>query len=391
MADPNRHRVLKFGGTSVGSPENLHHALAIVRDAAPERPLAVVVSALSGVTDQLAALSQGVGRGLDTARILSSLRARHVALLAAVAGGPVRRDAEAAWSAVWTGLEADLATIARGGDRTLCDSVLAAGERLAVALFVAGLRARGLRAEAVDGVDLIRTDEGRGEASVDFSATRALVLNRLKQPADAVPVVTGFVGGTPEGRTTVLGRGGSDYTAAILGQALDADRVEIWTDVDGILSADPQLVEDAFTLKHLSYAEALTLARAGARVLHPKTIPPLAECRIPVFVGNTGRRDRPGSWVGTEGAPTLALAKAVASSAFNGHTTIRVLPRTREALPRLGERVAQVLADADLIAAMGALGDAATVTVVVPTEVRARAVRAIHMALVRPPAEATRR
>jgi aspartate kinase len=387
MTETTRHRVLKFGGTSVGSPEALRQALAIVGDAAEETPLAVVVSALSGVTDQLAALAQGIGRGLDAGRILGALRERHGALLGSVAGGPVRRDAEAAWSAVWTGLDRDLKAVARGGDRTACDSLLAAGERLAVPIFVAGLRARGLSAEAVDGAELIRTDEGWGEASVDATATRPLVERRLKRGGpEVVPIVTGFVGGTADGRTTVLGRGGSDYTAAILGEALGADRVEIWTDVDGILSADPHLVDDAFTLRRLSYAEALTLARAGAKVLHPKTIPPLAEGRVPVFVGNTHRPEAPGSWVGTHSSPTSAPAKAVASTARNGHATISVLPSARDGAPRLAGRVMKALAAAGLAATPdGVEGDLTAVRVIVATEHRARAVRALHSALVRPP------
>jgi aspartate kinase len=390
MAEIARYRVLKFGGTSVGSPESLRHALGIVQDAAKERKVAVVVSALSGVTDQLAALAQGVGRGLDSARILSSLRERHRALLAAVASGPGRRDAEAAWSAIWRGLDRDLALMAGGGDRTACDSVLAVGERLAVPIFVAGLRAGGLRAEMVDGADLIRTDSCWGEANVDFPATRTLVKGRLEgRPKDLVPVVTGFVGGTAEGRTTVLGRGGSDYSAAILGAALGADRVEIWTDVDGILSADPHLVAAAFTLERLSYSEALTLARAGAQVLHPKTIPPLAATRIPVFVGNTRRRQGTGSWVGDDGSPSPALAKAVASMAAFGQATISVLPSTSGAMPRIAALVLHVLAEADLSASSAPMeGGGNAVTIVVPTEQRADAVRALHAALVRPVAGA---
>ena len=250
MTDFTRHRVLKFGGTSVGSPESLRHALGIAADAARESPVAIVVSALSGVTDQLAALAQGVGRGLDSARILAALRDRHTLLLSAVAKGPARRDGESAATAVWAGLDRDLARIASGGDRTRCDAILAAGERLAVPLFVAGLRrTRPARRRPVDGTAVIRTDDGWGEAQVDFAATAGLVDRRLASlPRDVVPVVTGFVGGTADGRTTVLGRGGSDYTAAILGAALGAVRVDIWTDVDGILSADPHLVDDAFTL-----------------------------------------------------------------------------------------------------------------------------------------------
>ncbi len=402
MAETNPHRVLKFGGTSVGSPETLRHALAIVQEAAKGRRIVVVVSALSGVTDQLAALAQGMGRGLDAVRITTALRARHSALLAEVASGPARREAEAASRVVWAGLDRDLATIAAGGERTGCDALLATGERLAVPIFVAALRARGVNAEGIDGTEVIRTDDSWGEAIVDFPATRALVASRLENwPPGVVPIVTGFVGGTGDGRTTVLGRGGSDYTAALVGGALGADRVEIWTDVDGILSADPHLVDGAFTLEHLSYDEALTLACAGARVLHPKTIPPLAERRIPVFEGNTRRAEGVGSWVDTDSScadtdsscaendcswdeydSSWDAAKAVASTAVNGHATIHVLPKTLAAASRLEDRVQRVLAQVDLTATPGPR-EARAVTVVVPTEQRARAVRAIHEALVK--------
>jgi aspartate kinase len=395
MTDGNRHRVLKFGGTSVGSPENLRHALSIVADAARENTVTVVVSALSGVTDQLAALAQGVGRGLDARRILAALRERHAALLSTVAEGPARRDAEIAAAPVWDGLGRDLAALAGQGQRTACDSVLAAGERLAVPIFVAGLRARGLRAVGVDGASVIRTDDGWGEAQVDFGATQALAARHLASlPRDVVPIVTGFVGGTADGRTTVLGRGGSDYTAAILGAALSAFRVDIWTDVDGILSADPHLVDGAFTLARLSYDEASALATLGAKVLHPKTIPPLALSRIPIFVGNTSRRSGEGTWVAGDSSwvendsssvetdSSWVTAKAVASIAVNGHARIGVLPSSQASAPHLGSRVLQVLADADLAANPGPQAEGAAVTVVVDTDERARAVRALHAALV---------
>jgi aspartate kinase len=276
------------------------------------------------------------------------------------------------------------------------------GERLAVPIFVAALRARGLPAEGVDGTEVIRTDDVWGEANVDFTATRTLVAGRLRDlPPGVVPIVTGFVGGTGDGRTTVLGRGGSDYTAAILGAALVADRVLIWTDVDGILSADPHLVNEAYTLEHLSYDEALALACAGAKVLHPKTIPPLAESQIPVFVGNTRRPEAVGSWVGADSSwaendsssvetdsswaetdGSWVAAKAVASTAINGHATIHVLPSTLAASSRLEDLVHQVLARADLTVTP-VPQEAGAVTVVVPTEHRARAVCAIHEALVK--------
>jgi aspartokinase len=157
--------------------------------------------------------------------------------------------------------------------------------------------------------------------------------------------------------------------------------------VDGILSADPHLVTEAFTLEYLSYDEALALACAGAKVLHTKTIPPLAESRIPVFVGNTLRPEGAGSWVSSDSSwvendSSWVAARAVASTAVNGHATIHVLPATVAASSRLENRVHQVLADAALAATPGP-GQARAVTVVVPAEHRAQAVRAIHESLVK--------
>ena len=177
--------------------------------------------------------------------------------------------------------------------------VLALGERLSVPIVEAALRARGLEAHAVDATSLVRTDDAFAEAAVDYPATRRLARTALGSLGlGAVPVVTGFLGATEAGETTLLGRGGSDLTAAVLGWALDAERVEIWSDVDGVMTADPRLVPTAETLPRLSYAEATELARAGAKVLHPRTLEPLEGAGIPVFVGNTLRPDRPGTWIG---------------------------------------------------------------------------------------------
>jgi aspartate kinase len=168
-----------------------------------------------------------------------------------------------------------------------------------VPIVEAALRARGLEAQAVDAASLVRTDAAFAEATVDYPATRRLaraVFDALG--LGAVPVVTGFLGATEAGETTLLGRGGSDLTAAVLGWALDAERVEIWSDVDGVMSADPRLVATAETLPRLSYAEATALARRGAKVLHPRTLEPLEGAGIPVFVGNTLHPGRPGTWIG---------------------------------------------------------------------------------------------
>ena len=302
-----RRRVLKFGGTSVGTAAALRSALDIVEAAARERPVVVVISALAGVTDALeAALSGAAAARLDVARFVAAIRERHLTLLAAVAGGKPARQAAAVVRGRTAELEGRLRSVVADGGASprARAAVLALGERLAVPIVAAALRTRGLEAHGVDAAVLVRTDEAFAEASVDYPATRRLARTALASLGlGTVPVVTGFLGATGAGETTLLGRGGSDLTASLLGWALDAERVEIWSDVDGVMTADPRVVPAAETLPRLSYAEAAALAWRGARVLHPRTLEPLAHTRIPVFVGNTLRPEAPGTWIGpTEAA-----------------------------------------------------------------------------------------
>ena len=173
----------------------------------------------------------------------------------------------------------------------------------------------GRLAAACAAAAIVRTDESFAEAAVDLPATRRLARTALGSlRLGVVPVVAGFLGATEAGETTLLGRGGSDLTAAVLGWALDVEHVEIWSDVDGVMIADPRLVPAAETLPRLTYAEARDLARAGAKVLHPRTLEPLEGAGIPVFVGNTLRPDRPGTWIGPAGA-TIEVALEEAEEA----------------------------------------------------------------------------
>ncbi len=306
-----RPRVLKFGGTSVGSAPALRSALGIAETAAREGPVVIVVSALSGVTNALEAALPGTAAArLDVAGFVTVIRDRHLALLAAVAQGrPARRAATTVRERAGD-LEGRLRGIAaeRAFSPAARAGVLALGERLSVPVVEAALRTRGLEAHGVDAASLVRTDEAFPDASVDYPATRRLTRTALASLGPGVvPVVTGFLGATPAGETTLLGRGGSDLTAAVLGWALDAERVEIWSDVDGVMTADPRLDPDARTIDRLSYAKATALARGGARVLHPRTLEPLEGAGIPVFVGNTLRPDGPGTWIGPE--PALPAAQ----------------------------------------------------------------------------------
>ena len=287
--------VMKFGGTSVGIPANCERALEIVRERAALDPV-VVVSALSGVTNQLIELCRAeVSREL----LFASLEERHLAHARAL------RLPEAGVAALLVELRDDpaFASGAPSVSRADRDRVLAFGERLAAEQFAAALTARGTPAHAVHAGDAgLVTDDRFGQAHPApeaYAGLRAGLAGRAR-----IPVVTGFIGRTTDGRTTTLGRGGSDYSAALIGAALGATEIQVWTDTSGMLSADPRVVPEARPVPRLSFAEACELAYFGARVLHPKTLLPAMECGIPVRVLNTARPTDPGSLITTDSDPS---------------------------------------------------------------------------------------
>jgi aspartate kinase len=390
-------RVLKFGGTSVGRVENLRTALGLIHAESRLRPVVVVVSALSGVTDQLvAAKTAAAARTLDTDAFVAELSDRHRGHLAAfeVDGVPAER-ALSALGARLERLRALLLEIAVLGECSpaASDEVVCLGERLSAPLVAAGLLARGLDAEAVDAADLISTDTNFGEAAVDFPRTRERAQAWwLGRPSERVAVVTGFLGGTADGRTAILGRGGSDYSAAVLGWALAADRVEIWTDVDGVMSADPRLVETAFTLRHLSYREAADLAAAGAKVLHPKTMAPCEEAGIPILIRNTARPTGVATRVADAGTGEAhrwsPAARAVAVATTGETCRVSAVASGRVGDPRAW--TARMLRALEVAGVHGAEAEpvpagATTLAVTVPAADRERACRAVHDALVARP------
>ena len=169
------------------------------------------------------------------------------------------------------------------------DGVLSVGERLSAILVAAALRAQGLDAEPCDTTGLIVTDASFGAASVQMAPTRERVVPHFEQ-AESLQVVTGFVAGTATGEVTTLGRGGSDYTATLLGAILDAEAVEIWTDVNGVMSADPRIVKEAFSLESVSYDELMELSHWGAKVMHPAAVQPAREKGLLILIRNTLNR-----------------------------------------------------------------------------------------------------
>ncbi len=311
--------VMKFGGTSVGDPEAMTRVAAIVGGRVVRRP-AVVVSAVAKTTDELVALATAAARG-D--------RARTVALTEWVVQKHARMVADLGLessAAARGAIDTVLGELGRVGghlldrgevDRELLDDCLSWGEYLSAHILTAFLCARGIAAEWVDARRVFVTDSrfGRARPCADDSGLRAEELVRGRIREGKIPVLQGFVGRDGEGRITTFGRGGSDYTATFLAALIGAEAVEIWTDVDGIMTADPSLVQGVRRIKRMTFEEAAELAYFGAKVLHPSTILPAVRSGISVFVMNSMKSEAPGTEIvhGERAAPAeKAVIKSIA-------------------------------------------------------------------------------
>ncbi len=311
-------RVMKFGGTSVGDATCIRRAAQIVRDASRDSSVVVVVSAMSGVTNHLieAANRAEANERERLSAILELLRRQHEEALAMLVTSAARR---AALSQSMESIFAKGEQLCEGTlllreltPRTL-DSIASLGEQLSAPLLAGVLEELGVASEAVGGREVILTDAHHGAAEPLMDATRSRSQTRLGPLLDKgiVPVVTGFIGATEHGVLTTLGRGGSDYSATILGAALDADEVVIWTDVDGVLTADPRLVPEARTIPEISYREAAELAYFGAKVLHPKTIRPVTPKGVSVWIRNSFAPERAGTKITPSGRSNGGGVKAL--------------------------------------------------------------------------------
>lgn len=309
---------MKFGGTSVATGDRIRHVARLVADADDPNPV-VVVSALAGLTDEL---DQAADRArLDESVIpgfVDEVRTCHgKALEAAVEDPDLRGEVDAGLDPILEKLDRLLYGIAYTEeltDRTR-DLVHSFGERLSVRLLAGALRDVGRAARAVDADEMgVRTDGRFGNANPRMDVTRANVQEHLDPLLrdDVVPVVTGYFGADDEGHVTTFGRGGSDFSASILASALDADRLEIWKDVDGFLTADPETIPEAVPLTHITYDEAAELAYVGAEVLHPRTVEPVKGSGIPVVIRNTHRPEVEGTRVQATIPETAPDLRAVA-------------------------------------------------------------------------------
>lgn len=340
--------VMKFGGTSMGSAERMKVAASICAEHRGPRPVVAVVSAMAKVTDllldTLRRAEAGDERGLEAN--LEALTRRHVECVEGIL--PAGPETDEALAGV-QGLIGEFRRIANGvrmlGERPprSVDEAVAIGERLSALILARYLSWSGVAAQAVSGADVIVTDAVFGNAAPLLDETRKnafhVLRGLLKQ--GILPVVTGFNGATMDGRPTTLGRGGSDFSASIIAAALGAAELWIWTDVDGIMSADPRLVKTARVLGEVSYSEAAELAYNGAKVLHPRTLAPLAERKIPVWSKNSfnlaakgtkivpDAKTKPGPRAVTSMANVALVSIEPASSAISG---TRIMARALEAL-----------------------------------------------------------
>jgi aspartate kinase len=340
--------VMKFGGTSVADADRIRGVAEIVRARLGRRPV-VVVSALGGVTDLLErAIQAARGGDLEALEpVLADLERRH---RWALAGCVDEARGHHHLSLDVDGLFEDLRQklrsirILREGTPRAVDAILAIGETLSAKIVGAAFRGLGLPAVAVDPRDVMATDDRFGDAEPDLERTAELAESRIGSVLDAgdLPVLGGFVGATIDGTTTTLGRGGSDTSAAVLGSVLGAEEIQIWTDVDGLMTADPRLVPGARTIARVSFAEAAELAFYGAEVLHPDSLAPAVQRGIPVRVANSMHPDHPGTVI-VDGAERASETAVVSVASRAGVTSLRVVNRRMRADPEFASGVLATL------------------------------------------------
>lgn len=295
--------IMKFGGTSVGSPENIEKVIDIVSKRC-DSVACLIVSAYTKVTDQLIEMGQKAAKGHATyEEVFDELCARHVESVHALIHNTDRRND--------TLIEVqkrlnELGQILQGvylikelSPKTL-DLIMSFGERLSAYIISQAFNDRGIESPFIDARMLVKTNNNFGAARVDFKETNKHIVEQFDQLKGTVPLVTGFIGSTEKNETTTLGRGGSDYTASIFGAALNVKAVEIWTDVDGVMTANPRQVPTAFTFEKMSYQEAMEMSHFGAKVIHPPTMIPAMNKHIPIVIKNTFNPGAKGTIIGKD-------------------------------------------------------------------------------------------
>ena len=315
--------VMKFGGTSVQNAKMMDATLDIVERQIERAPV-LVSSAMSKITDQLQEIAKLVGDGKEgeAEAILGAIEKRHLECAREFLGGDFLEKCTADLGGVCVELRAFIKALAmlKEWSKRSNDAILSFGERLATILLFHRARQRGISAELFDSRELVKTDENFTAAAPIEDLTSKNISTRVRPRPGTMAIMQGFIASTTSGATTTLGRGGSDYTATIVGAALRAEEVQIWTDVTGIMTSDPRIVKSARTIDQISYREAAELAYFGAKVIHPSTIQPAVNLGIPVWVKNTFRPDD----AGTRIIPSISGTGLRAIACKKGITLISV-------------------------------------------------------------------
>jgi aspartate kinase len=379
--------VMKFGGTSVGSAERIAQAADLaVKSAKEGHRVVVVTSAMGGVTNKLIAAAQNAVGGYYHKTVSDDLHEPHRQAIHLLAPNDAARRREAI-EMVRQRIER-FETLCKGltmvrelTPRTL-DAISGLGEMMCAPILSCAIAERGLASRPVEATELIVTDDQFGQAEPLMAETRQRTRDRLTPLLEQgeAPVVTGFIAATKEGSLTTLGRGGSDYTASIIGAALDADEVWIWTDVDGVMTANPVEAPEARTMREISYSEASELAYYGAKVLHHKTILPVYKQGIPIRILNSFNPENPGTRISVEGHPSARGVKAVTS--IRHVSLITISGKGMQGIPGIAAKaLAAVAAERANILMIAQASSENNICFVVNSSEAARVVKSLRSAL----------
>lgn len=309
-------KILKFGGTSVGTPARIKSLGEIIKGFSKRKEkFAIVLSAFGGVTDDLIQMSTLASlREGEYLAVLKKVEKRHLEAVQELITGKNKTETLNHLQNAFNELHNILHGVYLLRDlsaRTL-DYITSFGERLSAYIVAKYLDENNLKANFLDARNVISTNDNFGSARVNFEVSNKNIRDYFRK-SKHIQVITGFVGSTVKNETTTLGRGGSDYTAAIFGAALDADEIQIWTDVDGVMTADPRKVKKAFSVDKMTYEEAMEMSHFGAKVIHPPTIQPALEKKIPLVIKNSFNPSFPGTYISEHTSPNGFMVKGISS------------------------------------------------------------------------------
>ena len=338
--------VKKFGGSSLADADKIRQTVSIVQQ---EKTSGLILSAMKGVTNLLVDAANMAETGDSKYKEnIEEIRKKHSECMIDLFNSEIPEALELSISTMIQNLSEILhgVELVRECSTKSMDLIMSFGERMNCTQVAAYLNSQSIAAEYVDSRDIIKTDSYYGKANVNFPLSYKTIQNRLKSIGSKIPVICGFIASDPEGRTTTLGRNGSDYTASIIGAAIDADKVEIWTDVDGVLTADPRIVENAFVIPELSIEEAMELSFFGAEVIHPYTLVPTMDKNIPVYIKNTLNPTAVGTVITNKDGKSSRIITGIAS--IEGLSLINVEGGGMMGMPGMASQIFSSLAEADV-------------------------------------------